>query len=49
MQFFYKPVIQGESGGTGDEKMSDLKLQEELAGDDVLLKFVIQGKPDIIH
>ena len=30
--------LQGESGGTGDEKMSDLKLQEELAGDDVLVR-----------
>lgn len=31
----------GESGGTGDEKMPDLLLQEELAGDDVLVRSMV--------
>eukprot|EP00347_Sterkiella_histriomuscorum_P018327 403345928 len=37
-------------GGSGDEELStEMKIQQEFAGDNVLLNFVIQGKTDIFH
>jgi hypothetical protein len=34
----------GGSTGGDDQKTTEQKIQDEIAGDDVLLKFVIQGQ-----